>query len=70
MAISFLEFEQPIAELEAKLEELSHLTHDGKVNIEEEMNKLRAEAIVSAACATIWATLRRISTERARGRSQ
>jgi acetyl-CoA carboxylase carboxyl transferase subunit alpha len=44
MAISFLEFEQPIAELEAKLEELSHLTHDGKVNIEEEMNKLRAKS--------------------------
>ena len=44
MAVSFLDFEQPIAELEAKLEELSHLSRDGKVNIEEEMGRLRAKS--------------------------
>jgi acetyl-CoA carboxylase carboxyl transferase subunit alpha len=44
MAISFLDFEQPIAELEAKLEELSHLANDGKVNITDEMAKLRAKS--------------------------
>jgi len=44
MAVSFLDFEQPIAELEAKLEELSHLSEAGKVNIEEEMKKLRAKS--------------------------
>jgi len=44
MAVNFLEFEQPIAELEAKLEELSHLTSDGQVNIEEEMGRLRAKS--------------------------
>jgi acetyl-CoA carboxylase carboxyl transferase subunit alpha len=44
MAISFLDFEQPIAELEAKLEELSHLTNEGKVNITDEMAKLRAKS--------------------------
>src|SRR5664279_76418 len=44
MAVSFLDFEQPIAELEAKLEELSHLITDGAVNIEEEMVRLRAKS--------------------------
>ena len=44
MAVSFLDFEQPIAELEAKLEELSHLTHDGKVNITDEMARLRTKS--------------------------
>ncbi len=44
MAVSFLDFEQPIAELEAKLEELGHLTTDGAVNIEGEIEKLRARS--------------------------
>jgi acetyl-CoA carboxylase carboxyl transferase subunit alpha len=44
MAVSFLDFEQPIAELEAKLEELAHLTTDGAVNVEEEIGKLRARS--------------------------
>jgi acetyl-CoA carboxylase carboxyl transferase subunit alpha len=44
MAVSFLDFEQPIAELEAKLEELGHLTTDGAVNVEEEIGKLRARS--------------------------
>jgi acetyl-CoA carboxylase carboxyl transferase subunit alpha len=35
MAVSFLDFEQPIAELEARLEELGHLTTDGAVNVED-----------------------------------
>jgi len=44
MAVSFLDFEQPIAELEAKIEELGHVTSDTEVNIEEEMTKLRAKS--------------------------
>jgi acetyl-CoA carboxylase carboxyl transferase subunit alpha len=44
MAVSFLDFEQPIAELEAKLEELGHLTSDKSVNIEEEIVRLRAKS--------------------------
>jgi acetyl-CoA carboxylase carboxyl transferase subunit alpha len=44
MAVNFLEFEQPIAELEAKIEELGHITTDSKVNIEEEMGKLQAKS--------------------------
>ncbi len=44
MAVSFLDFEQPIAELEAKIEELGHVTSDSKVNIEEEVTRLRAKS--------------------------
>ena len=44
MAVSFLDFEQPIAELEAKLEELSHVTSDASVNVEAEIGKLRARS--------------------------
>src|SRR6202161_2146908 len=44
MAVSFLDFEQPIAELEAKIEELGHVTADDKVNIEDEIGKLRARS--------------------------
>jgi acetyl-CoA carboxylase carboxyl transferase subunit alpha len=44
MAVSFLDFEQPIAELEAKIEELGHITSDDKVNIEDEIAKLRAKS--------------------------
>ncbi len=43
MAVSFLDFEQPIAELEAKIEELGHVTSD-EVNIEEEIARLRAKS--------------------------
>src|ERR1700680_4597535 len=44
MAVSFLDFEQPIAELEAKIEELGQVTADDKVNIEDEIGKLRARS--------------------------
>jgi len=44
MAVSFLDFEQPIAELEAKIEELGHLTTDQSVNVEEEMGRLRTKS--------------------------
>ena len=44
MAVSFLDFEQPIAELEAKIEELGHVTSDSEVNIEEEIARLRAKS--------------------------
>jgi acetyl-CoA carboxylase carboxyl transferase subunit alpha len=41
MAVSFLDFEQPIAELEAKIEELRHVTSDGSVNIQDEITRLQ-----------------------------
>ncbi len=44
MALSFLEFEQPIAELEAKIEELGHLGSDSKVNIAEEIARLEKKS--------------------------
>lgn len=44
MAISFLDFEQPIAELEAKIEELRHVTAGAGVNVQEEIAKLRSKS--------------------------
>ena len=44
MAVAFLDFEQPIAELEAKIEELKHVTSDSEVNIQEEINRLQAKS--------------------------
>jgi acetyl-CoA carboxylase carboxyl transferase subunit alpha len=44
MALSFLEFEQPIAELEAKIEELGHVGTDSKVNIAEEIARLQKKS--------------------------
>jgi len=44
MAVSFLDFEQPIAELEAKIEELRHVTSESKVNIKDEIGRLQAKS--------------------------
>jgi acetyl-CoA carboxylase carboxyl transferase subunit alpha len=44
MAMNFLEFEQPIAELEAKIDELKFVTSDAEVNIGEEISRLRAKS--------------------------
>ncbi|HWL61786.1 MAG TPA: acetyl-CoA carboxylase carboxyltransferase subunit alpha [Steroidobacteraceae bacterium] len=44
MALSFLDFEQPIAELEAKIEELGHVSSDSKVNIAEEISRLQRKS--------------------------
>src|SRR5438270_131428 len=44
MAVAFLDFEQPIAELEAKIEELKHVGSDSEVNIEDEIGRLQAKS--------------------------
>ena len=44
MAVAFLDFEQPIAELEAKIEELKHVTSDTEVNIQDEISRLQAKS--------------------------
>jgi acetyl-CoA carboxylase carboxyl transferase subunit alpha len=44
MALSFLEFEQPIAELEAKIEELKFLGSDDSINIAEEIKRLQSKS--------------------------
>jgi acetyl-CoA carboxylase carboxyl transferase subunit alpha len=44
MALNFLEFEQPIAELEAKIEELKFLGSDASINIAEEVKRLQGKS--------------------------
>ena len=44
MALSFLDFEQPIAELEAKIDELRFVASDDEVNVGEEIARLRAKS--------------------------
>ena len=44
MPLSFLDFEQPIAELEAKIDELRFVSSDAEVNIGEEIARLRAKS--------------------------
>jgi acetyl-CoA carboxylase carboxyl transferase subunit alpha len=44
MNLNFLEFEQPIAELEAKIDELRYIGDDADVNINEEISKLEAKS--------------------------
>lgn len=44
MDLKFLDFEQPIAELEAKIEELRFVGNDSEVNINEEVARLRGKS--------------------------
>jgi acetyl-CoA carboxylase carboxyl transferase subunit alpha len=44
MAMNFLEFEQPIAELEAKIDELKFVTNDAEISLAEEIARLRAKS--------------------------
>ncbi|TLM73916.1 acetyl-CoA carboxylase carboxyltransferase subunit alpha [Microbulbifer harenosus] len=44
MKFSFLEFEQPIAELESKIKELQHVGDDNELNIAEEITRLREKS--------------------------
>jgi acetyl-CoA carboxylase carboxyl transferase subunit alpha len=44
MAMKFLDFEQPIAELEAKIEELRYVGDDSEININEEVARLKAKS--------------------------
>jgi acetyl-CoA carboxylase carboxyl transferase subunit alpha len=44
MPLSFLDFEQPIAELEAKIDELRFVASDDEVNVGEEIARLRAKS--------------------------
>ena len=43
MKLNYLEFEQPIAELEAKIEELRNVGTDNEINISEEIARLEAK---------------------------
>ena len=44
MNMNFLDFEQPIAELEAKIEELRYVGDDAEVNINEEISRLQEKS--------------------------
>ena len=44
MSVNFLDFERPIADLEAKLDELRHVDSDPGVNIGEEIEKLSSKS--------------------------
>ena len=44
MDLKFLDFEQPIAELEAKIEELRYVGDDAEININEEVARLKAKS--------------------------
>ena len=41
---NYLDFEQPIAELEAKIEELRYVGDDSEINIGEEITKLQEKS--------------------------
>ncbi len=55
MPMTFLDFEQPIAELEAKIDELRFVSSDAEVNIGEEIERLRAKS--EALTTSIFANL-------------
>ena len=42
MPLTFLDFEQPIAELEAKIDALRFVSSDSEINIGEEIARLKA----------------------------
>ncbi len=44
MNLNFLEFEQPIAELEGRIEELRYAGNDADININEEVERLEAKS--------------------------
>lgn len=46
MDLKFLDFEQPIAELEAKIEELRYVGDDAEININEEVARLKEKSAV------------------------
>ena len=43
----FLDFEQPIAELEAKIDELKFVGDDSELNISEEIARLREAGVIA-----------------------
>ena len=44
MNLNFLDFEQPIAALEAKIEELRHVDTESEINIDEEIDRLQSKS--------------------------
>jgi len=55
MQLNFLDYEQPIAELEAKIDELRYMSNDSDLNITEEIQKLQEKS--EALTKTIFSSL-------------
>ncbi|EKD74793.1 MAG: hypothetical protein ACD_44C00330G0003 [uncultured bacterium] len=55
MNLNYLDFEQPIVELESKIEELRHVGNDSDINISEEINRLQHKS--KALIKTIFSSL-------------
>lgn len=55
MQLNFLDYEQPIAELEAKIDELRYMSNDSDLNITEEIQKLKEKS--ASLTKTIFASL-------------
>jgi acetyl-CoA carboxylase carboxyl transferase subunit alpha len=57
MNLNFLEFEQPIAELEAKIDELRYVSHDKQINLSDEIArlKLKSEELTRSIFSTLTA---------------
>ncbi len=55
MQLNFLDYEQPIAELEAKIDELRYMSNDSDLNITEEIQKLTEKS--AALTKTIFSSL-------------
>jgi len=55
MSLNYLEFEKPIAEMEARIEELRQLGDDGELNIHEEIDRLhkKSQALTKQVFATL-----------------
>jgi len=53
--LNYLDFEQPIVELESKIEELRHVGNDSDINISEEINRLQHKS--KALIKTIFSSL-------------
>ena len=45
MQLNFLDYEQPIAELEAKIDELRYMSNDSDLNITDEIQKLQDKSV-------------------------
>ncbi len=63
MTMNFLDFEKPIAELEAKIDELRFVGDDSEVNLNEEISRLQSKSRRSKMNDLTLSFFRSVSTE-------
>ena len=67
MDLNFLEFEQPIAELVAKIDELRLVGDDAEINIQEEIERLEEKGkSLTEIAETLCISIKTVSTHRMR----